>query len=409
LGIAHGNRIYANWSSPHWEDEKFFSYIETKIDNPTDCFTKRSYWQGLYRPLSTNLYYWVSSSWFGNRIGVHHAIGVALIFLNAFLLYLLCTFFFPGASAMVPPLILVSRTATAENLLHSCEVQTTLSTLFCMLFLVGFLWGRRRDSRMLELWSLVPLFLAFLSKEAAVVAAPIAIVYGMLFEPRAHLRRYLPMVLATISFWTFYGVFLRPLCEPLPDSKVFVFTTSGSVISQNYGAYFFDFFNCLNVPKGLAAESTRVGRLEHPGVLSACFFIAVLSLSMVLIRALRRGPLRTTALFTAAFGLCAFFIALAPYALLEKRNYMRYGYFGYFGLAVAVTALAKAAIEFGRRVAAWTSTVRTIQDGRIEEDRALPSGATNKHFLHFSVRTTDTLAEPIMGLKSPEPESTVPK
>src|SRR6266481_3566605 len=57
LAYTHGARIRDNWHKQHWEDRIFFQYNHDIVHSWADCFLHRGLWSGLYRPLTTNLYY----------------------------------------------------------------------------------------------------------------------------------------------------------------------------------------------------------------------------------------------------------------------------------------------------------------------------------------------------------------
>ena len=54
---VHAHRFVHNFRHHHWEDWRFFRHDHEFIHTLADCFTQPGAWPGLYRPLSTNLYY----------------------------------------------------------------------------------------------------------------------------------------------------------------------------------------------------------------------------------------------------------------------------------------------------------------------------------------------------------------
>jgi hypothetical protein len=368
LGATHGSRIAANWSKHHWEDKRFFGYVQDHVESLPDCFSKRSYWKELYRPLATNVYYYLSMKLHGNRIEAHHAFVLGVGFANALLLYVLSTALLPGAFAVLPPIIFASRTATAENLAHTCELQTTLATFFCLWFLVLLIFGRRRNSRPMELASLLPLGLGLLCKESAIMVVPIAFLYGASFEPREKLLRYAPAVALGLAWIALYVFVFRTISEPPPRSKVFLFSSGSGVIANNYAAYFLDFFNALLSQKPNLPAPSRIERFHGPfatGLIFAGSLFAVLEVFVSLWTA--KGPSRPI-LSLFAFAALGFLLALLPYSLLEGRNYVRYGYFGHVFLSLGAGGLVLVAHRTAVGLVTWLRIFRKLEICALQDE-----------------------------------------
>src|SRR5438477_1759143 len=115
FAVFHGARVVRNLHKWHWEDGRHFHHNREEIHSLADCFTKATAWSGgaeaTYRPLSASVYYFTGRTLFHNRLEVYHSINAAVFVLNAVLLFLVCRHLLPGAWALVPPLLFVSRLA----------------------------------------------------------------------------------------------------------------------------------------------------------------------------------------------------------------------------------------------------------------------------------------------------------
>jgi len=196
LAAAHGSKIVGNWHVAQWEDAMFFRYNADQIHSLWDCFAKRGAWPGLYRPLTTNLYYYVGSMALGYRVEAYHFINLAFLILNALLLYRLATLFSGPWWALIPPVLFASRLALVEIVLHTFEFQGLLCVFFTILSVDLFVRSRKSESSWMLTLSALAFCLALLSKESATVLPALLILYGWLFDDRIVSRPYLvhPMI-----------------------------------------------------------------------------------------------------------------------------------------------------------------------------------------------------------------------
>jgi hypothetical protein len=137
--IFHGSRIVDNIDYVQWEDKCFINHNAAMINSLPDCFTERPVWSGLYRPLTTNLYFYIGRTIFNNNIRIYHIISIVFYALNAFLLYYLSLLFISGYWAMAPPILWVSRLANAEIVTNSCEFQVLFAVFLAMISLILFI------------------------------------------------------------------------------------------------------------------------------------------------------------------------------------------------------------------------------------------------------------------------------
>ena len=138
LLFAHSDDLRRDWSSLHWEDQRFFDHDRTTIHALRDCFVQPALWPGLYRPLTTNCYYYVGGWLFGHQIEVYHAINVLLYGLNALLLYGFVRHLVARPYALLAALLFVSRAAHVEVITNTVEFQVLLATFFALTALYLF-------------------------------------------------------------------------------------------------------------------------------------------------------------------------------------------------------------------------------------------------------------------------------
>ena len=343
LALAHSQRIADSWHKTDGEDWDFFSYDKNNISSLGDCFMKRGFFPGLYRPLSTNLYYHLGGKLFGHRSEAYHAINLALLVLNGFLLYYLATLFFPPYIALVPPAFFVSRISHLEVVVNICECQSLLATFFSLLALNLFFWGRSRERFGLELAALPCLVLAFLSKESSFAVPAILMVFGMLFDRLRFWGHYLLPLALTAAWAALFVLVLRDLNEGMATG--FKYNFSSAHILKNLTAYMLSFSNLLVSPLDNYRMVTCIVALKERLPLLVCVSATLVALGGFLVAQLYfwRGRLRS--LRVAAFGLTIFVVGILPFVFFDGRLFMRYGYFSHLGLALVLGACAHAVIK----------------------------------------------------------------
>ncbi|HKN14109.1 MAG TPA: hypothetical protein VJX68_13040 [Candidatus Binatus sp.] len=340
LAAAHGSRIVDNWHVPQWEDSMFFQYNKNEIHSLWDCFVKRGAWGGLYRPLTTNLYYYVGGIALGNRIEAYHFINVVFVVLNAVLLYRLATLWLGAWWAMIPAVLFASRLALVEVVLHTCEFQGLVYVFFTILSVEFFVRSRLSDSSWLLALSALAFCLDLISKESAVVLPAMLIVYGRLLGGRFVLRPYLVHPMIALSWWILFVLVLR---HHQPSG--FDYDWSVSNVLRDYAGYFLDFSNWLIAPLGDYIMPAQVAALA--GTFYMRLLLGVLIVSEIALLLFPR-LLKTRDLRLAAFGFAWFLIATLPFAIFKGRLFMRYSYLGHAGLALCVGALVRGAIGLFR-------------------------------------------------------------
>lgn len=360
LGISatHGRRIVQNHHSLHWEDPLFFQHTRDNIHSLADCFTKRSLWPGLYRPLTTNLYYYLGEKLFRNRIEIYHIMSLVLILANALLLYHISLHFLSPLLSILPVALFTSRHSHIEVVLNSCEFQSLLAVFFSLLTVKLFILGRTCKCMPLEYLSLVTLILSFLSKETSVVTPMILMAYGLLFDVAKAWKHYIWPVVASCAFIGMSLTVFPSVGQPSGTE----FSYSPLHVVLNYTGYLASFFNSLVLPVDSLAMPARALSFSE-STFTIAFFIIVVVLDLCVFLFLRWLPESwVRQLRPLAFGFSFFLIANAPYVILENRLFMRYGYFGHAGLALCSASV------FGLAVDAAV-TASKLLPGRSESSR----------------------------------------
>jgi len=349
MGAAHGRTLVRNLSRHHWEDWRFFRHNKAHIASLADGFTQPSAWPGLYRPLSTNVYYYLGRKLFGTRVEAYHLVNAACFAANAVLVFLIAAHLLPGAWSLLPPLLFASRVAHAQVVCFTSEFQALSSVFLTLVATLLFLEGRSRESRRLELAALAPFALALLCKESSVVWPAILLVHARLLDRPGSWRRCLP-ALALAGAWAVVFALLRHAVGAGAPTG-FAYDASLAVLGRA-AAHLLSFSNLLAYTTSLDVPLPEaVERLSGTLVVRAGFAL-LLAVEAGLL--LRRPASR--ALGAAAFGFAWFLLGAAPFLFFEDRLFMRYGYFAHAGLALAVAALLQAASASARRVRGLTGS-----------------------------------------------------
>ena len=349
FAVFHGARVVRNLHKWHWEDGRHFHHNREEIHSLADCFTKATAWSGgaeaTYRPLSASVYYFTGRTLFHNRLEVYHSINAAVFVLNAVLLFLVCRHLLPGAWALVPPLLFVSRLAHLQVATYTSLIDDLSYTAFSLLALELFLVARRRERDWLLAAALLAFTLALLCKEGAVVWPLIVLAYGWLFDRASAWRKYALVFVPALAWATAYPRIVRALYPE--GTPRFALDLGPGRVLERYAAYLLTFFNGLIEPvdpeRAGFAMARRVAALaSRPAVIALMGALVVLELG-VLWRARFRPASVGEAARVAAFGFAWFLAAVAPFAAVADRLFMRYSYFGHAGVATAVGGLALAA------------------------------------------------------------------
>src|SRR5438477_5356119 len=182
---AQGPYLWRNLPKHHWEDFRHFRHNRDQVHSLRDCFVKPSAWAGAeatYRPLSANLYYFVGRTLFANRPQAYHLLDAATYLLNGVLLLLLARELLPDLPALVGPVLFVSRSAHEQDIAYTSNFDTLSYAALCLLGLLLFVRGRRRERRAGEVAAVAAFAIALLCKEAAIVWPALVTLYGWIFH-----------------------------------------------------------------------------------------------------------------------------------------------------------------------------------------------------------------------------------
>lgn len=340
VALVHLPAIRQNYSYLHWEDELFFTYDQEQIHWWGDCLRK-FLWPGLYRPLTTSCYYSLVGAIAGPtpvaRVQMHHALNVAFYLANGLLLFGLGRLLLPWPWALVAAVLFVSRRAHIEVVLNTVEFQSLGASFFSLVAIRWFVDARRQERPFLLGLSGLALALALLSKETALVTPALLLVYGWLYDERKAWRWYLAPVGVVVAWGVLFATLFRGFTGYAPTG--FEYTPAPQQVLANYSAYWLSIANPLATATDNVIMPAILERLAGEplmGVTVGALFALSASL-IVLHRRLAVGL--TVWLRPFAFGIAIFALATAPYAILVDRLFMRYGYFGHAGLALAAAAL----------------------------------------------------------------------
>ena len=333
FSAAHGKRVIANHSTYQWEDTVFIRHNAATIHSFTDCFIQPPVWPGLYRPLSTNLYYFIGRKVFSNAIGIHHLINVVVYVVNGLLLYLICLHFVPRVWAVVAAGLFVSRLSHVEVVLNTCEMQSLLAVFFTLSAIGLFMLGRHRKRTRLEWPALIAFILALFSKETALVVPVVLVVYWWLFDEWRAWRHYLAPILTGVAWVVLFAVVFRGVTGHRPTG--FSYNFSPSHLLEGGAAYFLTFFNSLSLKLESIVMVPGIAAAAGTALVGAAFGLLVAVIALFLVLYPRVGGRYSQSARVLIFGFLLFLAGAAPYLILESRLFMRYGYFGHAGLAIA--------------------------------------------------------------------------
>lgn len=322
----------------------FIAHNQQNISSLADCFTVHPLWFDVYRPLTTNLYYYLGRLWFDSDVRIFHAVNVAFFLINALLLFWISRKLMPGWWAVAAPILWVTRIAHTEVLTNSCEFQILLATFFSLLSLGLFLQARTSNRSWMLVASVAAFALALLSKEVAIVIAGILIAFGLLYDRRRAWRRYVWHA-GVAGLWAllYFGVYKQITSG---DPSGFVFSWSPGNLSTYLTAYFLLFSDWLLYPlKSVVMDPSVAILAAHWSVrIAVLVLLAAALVYAVLWRRLDRR--HRDWMRPVAFGLLFFVCAAAPHLILDGRLFMRYSYLPHAGLAIAGAALLGCAGRF---------------------------------------------------------------
>jgi hypothetical protein len=356
FAAVQGTRVNSGFKKYQWEDKLFIAQNERSIHSLADCFTRISVWPGLYRPLTTNLYYYIGRKLFGSRIEGFHIVNIAFYLANAFLLYMICLKLMAQPWAALAPIVFVTRLAHAEVVTNTVEFQSLLSVFFTLWALYFFIESRSARRNLFRGLSLASFALALLSKETVATSPAFAIAFGWLFDKRFSWRRYATSVLAAgVCIVVFLLIWKRVAGHQHTGLH---FDWSFSNIIGNFTAFFLSFSDILTFKSPSPIMAPRVAQLAATAPARLAFFCVALSSIGLFLRHRSLKDKSAGLGRVIIFGLVFFLIAEAPYTVLAGRQFMRYAYFGHAGLAVSAAAAIEGIVAAIRRRAGTRASRR---------------------------------------------------
>lgn len=360
---THGSYVWARFGTPQWEDARFFAHV-AEMRGVEDAMTRGSAWEGLYRPLSTNVYYLLGAHLFDHSLRVYHSLNITLFCINGLLAYLIARFFVRDAAALFCAACFASRQASSEILIYTVQMQTVLPAFFSLAALLAWLVAVRRD------YALPPAIvgtsfvgLALLAKEASVGMFAILTVASMVHPHKPIVggrlgrwgRRFvivLPAVITAVWFsWA-----RRYLA--VERNQYWTYESDGMSVMGNYVAYAISFWNgsvspfILHDPCVLLRDFPIVVAARESHVLRGACCVAAIGLAIGLGRLMLMGRPRGTSQRRdagAALGLTIFFVALAPVVVMHDRLLCYYAYLGHFGISLFGACVCERLFAEGRR------------------------------------------------------------
>lgn len=338
LALVHSDDLHQNWSRYHWEDQLFFDHNHTMIHSVRDCFVQPALWPGLYRPLTTNCYYYLGGWLFAQQIEIYHAINVGLYYGNALLVYWLVRALLARLYALLAALLFISRTAHVEVITNTVEFQILAATFFTLLALVTWAAALRQPTGRRFLVAYFLFFCALLSKEASATAVILLPLYAWFFASAWRWSYLVSPLLVGAGWLTLFATVQRLVNHD--QATGFHFTITPALVLRNITAHLASFANWL------AADPTNLvmpARVE--AVANAAGGQALLLLLVVVTTALVVGKEHVPHLgWVFAWGGAFFLLAILPYSFFEDRLFMRYGYTSHIGLALVITAVMALAL-----------------------------------------------------------------
>ncbi|HET9316203.1 MAG TPA: hypothetical protein VFQ51_11485 [Vicinamibacteria bacterium] len=336
--LVHGPRFAGNMHRHHWEDWRFFRHARQHLNSPLDCFTHEGPWPGLYRPISTNLYYLCARWAFGTNIEAYHVVNAVLFTANALLLFAIARLLLPFPWPFLPPVLFVSRIAHYQVLLYTSEIQALLSTLFALACISWFLSASLRPSRTRDALALIALLLGLLSKESVVIVPAVLTAHGLVVERPWRWRRYAALWALTAAWLAAYVVVRHRVGGGAPTG--YAYDLSWSIVGR-YAAYELSFLNVLVAPIDSAEMASRVMALSGHAWLSVLLALVSVAAVAAGVRAARREGSSRVATSAAVLGLAWFAFGMMPFVCFADRLFGRYTYFGHAGLALVVAGMAR--------------------------------------------------------------------
>lgn len=330
--VVHWPKIAPRFSIFYWETVQYLDHVQQYVHSVPDAFRVPPLWPGLYRPLSTNLYFYLGLKWFGPGVEHFKVFNLLLYIANAILLFRFAWRHVPWAWALTAAVLFATRDAHVDIVTTAVEAQSLLAVFFSLLALNTFASARETGRSTPDGVALAAFAFALFCKETAIVMPVVLVAYCWLLKRRFPWR-WIGAHAAVAAVWTaFFVSVFRGIRDHAPTG--FRYTASPRVILHNVAGHLVDFSNVLVA--NLEETNMNVNRrmydiTRHAGTLVATGAVILATAAGTV----KRARLGTDAR-VAVFGMVLFVLATSPYLLFPDRLYMRYSYAGHAGVALTV-------------------------------------------------------------------------
>ncbi len=207
--------LFIFFSGDDWSHLKL-----SQISSPTEflnffSFSNNAQTASFYRPLSTQVFFYIFQTIFGLNSFFYHLFVMAGFFYSLYLLHSLCLILFKNKLVANVSLIIYAVSATNFTRLYFLSAfQEILMVIFVLSSLIQFIKNKTVGK------SVIFFILALMSKETAIVLPAILLAYSVLFKKKINIKRH-------IWFWIISAIYLcfRFFIFKLPvgDSYIFSF------------------------------------------------------------------------------------------------------------------------------------------------------------------------------------------
>ena len=359
IALVYHESIASNFDKSEWEDQLFFTN-DQGFTTVADAFQRSSYWRGLYRPLSTNVYYHLARMLGEDpvtpRLAICHVVSIGVFALNVILAFWVCRSFWSYTAALIVALLFCSRVASTETMLYTSQMQTLLPVTFSLLAIKAYLAALERDYDPGLLGaSTVFVFLGLLCKESVVMIPPLCLVFALALASSSRRRGLVQIGLAAlplVSLIPWYLLAHRILL--VRYNPWWYYEKAPMEIAGNSVAYLVSYSNLAVRPFRLQHGTIflnlypTIMEARRSDVLRIGFGVAIaLCGATIFLARFGRGVWRPSRdLVWTALGFAIFLASIAPVAIFKDRLLMYYGYFGYFGLSVVVVGAAQTVVRW---------------------------------------------------------------
>jgi hypothetical protein len=338
LAATHARRLPDTFHERYYEERAFEQHNRRFVHSPLDCFTAPSYYPGLYRPLTTSLYYYLGHLLWRDRPEAYKVVNYVFLIANGVLLFLLCRRFVALAWALVAAALFASRRAHLGVVLISVEFQTLLAVFYSLWMLYFFIRARREGRSSFEVLSYICFVMALLSKEPSVAMVVVVLAWGRLFDDKWKWEPYLTHV-GIAALWAVWFFFIYRGGGGRMLEVHYSFAPGD--VAHAYLLYLLDFSNHLLAPTlgHVVNFGMWIDRISSSASAQAALAAGVVVSVGVMVFHEKLTFARARDIRFLVLGFVFFLATMAPYAVLGDRTLIRYSYIGHLGLAMCCAAV----------------------------------------------------------------------